>query len=280
MKTLIRQLLERGDTEGEDWIRQCLRLPSGQDAEVFGHDIGELPEETVDAIMEEDEEAGPSEAFPLPGRASVSASVREEDLLAKRWRTLKKRFSPSSSPCRSQKKAETAQRSKRQLAQSASVGGAGDEEPAVSRPPVVPPSPRQRAASAANHERGWQGGSPAPRTTEKRTERIAGAASSIPVLCAPQLPARPPAGVSQGETDMFDKFSSALSHFLSDFRNKSLLTQRNPLNSSDPGRSMPVEAAAVVWSDERNVLSAGSLLVPDPVPLAFPAQAAGNLRSG
>lgn len=228
--------------------------------------------------MEEDEEEGPSVEFPLPGRASISASAREEeeDLPAKRRRKRKKQFSPSFSPCRSRKREKSAPRSKWQHAQSAR--GVGGKELTASRPPVVPPSPRQRAASAADPERGRRGGSPAPRAAEKRRESIAGAAGSIPVLCAPQMPARPNAELSQGETVMIDRFSSALSQFLSEFRKQNVLSPGIPVLSG-PHRSSPVEAAAVVWSDDRHAMSAGSPVVPDPVPLAVSAQAAGNLIS-
>lgn len=71
MKTLIRQLLERVEAEEEDWIRQCLNLPAGQESEAISGDIMEQPEEILDAIVAEDEEAELSVELPFPGQTSA-----------------------------------------------------------------------------------------------------------------------------------------------------------------------------------------------------------------
>lgn len=66
------------------------------------------------------------------------------------------------------------------------------------------------------------------------------------------------------------------SKFMSEFKSKILLPQRNVLISSGPGVSLPPDPTAVIWFADRNSTSAEALSVPEPVPVVPSGLAAGN----
>lgn len=81
MKTLLRQHLECEEAEkGEDWLRQCLALPSDQVAAVVnaGSTAGETTELTDVAAILPKEELSEAE-FPVPGRRGLGITEHERE---------------------------------------------------------------------------------------------------------------------------------------------------------------------------------------------------------